>query len=97
MKRSEKNIWPALRQLDRPIAALAPMDDVTDVVFRQLVHEVAPADLYFTEFASVEGFLGCDSNTANGCETEILANVRHCGACRRACAPSQTCRNGVCR
>jgi len=56
MKRSEKNIWPALRQLDRPIAALAPMDDVTDVVFRQLVHEVAPADLYFTEFASVEGF-----------------------------------------
>ncbi len=56
MKRSEKNIWPALRQLDRPIAALAPLDDVTDVVFRQLVHEVAPADLYFTEFASVEGF-----------------------------------------
>ena len=56
MKRREKNIWLALRQLDRPIAALAPMDDVTDVVFRQLVHEVAPADLYFTEFASVEGF-----------------------------------------
>lgn len=48
-------------------------------------------------FGCVVGFLGCDSNTANGCETEILANVRHCGACRRACAPSQTCRNGVCR
>lgn len=35
---------------------LAPMDDVTDVVFRPLVHELAPADIYMTEFASVEGF-----------------------------------------
>ncbi len=56
MKRLEKNIWQQLRAIGRPIAALAPMDDVTDVVFRRLVHEVASADLYFTEFASVEGF-----------------------------------------
>lgn len=49
-----QNIWQTLRS--RPFAALAPMDDVTDVVFRRLVQELAPADVYFTEFASVEGF-----------------------------------------
>ncbi len=31
------------------------MDDVTDVVFRQIVHECAPADLYMTEFVNVDG------------------------------------------
>lgn len=31
------------------------MDDVTDVVFRQIVHSCAPADLYFTEFVNVDG------------------------------------------
>lgn len=48
------NIWQTLRP--QLFAALAPMDDVTDVVFRRLVEELAPADVYFTEFASVEGF-----------------------------------------
>jgi tRNA-dihydrouridine synthase len=31
------------------------MDDVTDAVFRQIVHECAPADLYMTEFVNVDG------------------------------------------
>lgn len=31
------------------------MDDVTDTVFRQIVAECAPADLYFTEFVNVDG------------------------------------------
>lgn len=31
------------------------MDDVTDTVFRQIVHSCAPADLYFTEFVNVDG------------------------------------------
>lgn len=48
------NVWQNARK--RPFVALAPMDDVTDVVFRRLVHELAPADVYFTEFASVEGY-----------------------------------------
>lgn len=48
------NIW---QQLKRPIMVLAPMDDVTDTVFRQIVAELAPADLAMTEFASVEGFM----------------------------------------
>ena len=51
---TQENIWEKISE--SPFVALAPMDDVTDVVFRRLVHELAPADVYFTEFASVEGF-----------------------------------------
>ncbi len=36
---------------------LAPMDDVTDTVFRQIVHDCAPADLYMTEFVNVDGLM----------------------------------------
>lgn len=32
------------------------MDDVTDTVFRRIVAQCAKPDLYFTEFASVDGF-----------------------------------------
>ena len=39
------------------ILALAPMEDVTDVVFRQIVAECAPPDLFFTEFTNVDGML----------------------------------------
>lgn len=31
------------------------MDDVTDVVFRQIIADCAPADLYMTEFVNVDG------------------------------------------
>ncbi len=34
---------------------MAPMDDVTDTVFRQIVAECAAPDLYFTEFVNVDG------------------------------------------
>lgn len=46
------NIWDTLPQ---PYFVLAPMDDVTDTVFRQIVHANAPADLYMTEFVNVDG------------------------------------------
>ncbi len=42
--------------LPKPFFVLAPMDDVTDVVFRRVVHELcAPADVYMTEFVNVDG------------------------------------------
>lgn len=47
------SIW---NNLQKPIVALAPMEDVTDVAFRQIVQEVAPADLYFTEFMNVDAW-----------------------------------------
>lgn len=53
---THSNIWRDLNDQPDPIMVLAPMDDVTDLVFRQLIEELAPADLYMTEFASVEGF-----------------------------------------
>lgn len=34
---------------------MAPMDDVTDTVFRQIVADCAKPDLFFTEFVNVDG------------------------------------------
>lgn len=45
------NIWDKLAP---PFFVLAPMDDVTDTVFRQVVGDCAPPDLYFTEFVNVD-------------------------------------------
>jgi tRNA-dihydrouridine synthase len=42
-------------KLPKPFVALAPMYDVTDTVFRQIIADCAPADLYFTEFVNVDG------------------------------------------
>lgn len=41
--------------LNKPFFVLAPMDDVTDTVFRRVVGDCAAPDLYFTEFVNVEG------------------------------------------
>lgn len=40
--------------LAQPFFVLAPMDDVTDTVFRRVIAECAPPDLYFTEFVNVD-------------------------------------------
>ncbi len=47
-----KNFW---RDLPKPIFALAPLDEVTDTVFRRVVSSCAKPDVMFTEFTSVEG------------------------------------------
>lgn len=52
---AEKLALDTLRSLPRPFFVLAPMDDVTDTVFRQIVADCAPPDLYFTEFVNVDG------------------------------------------
>lgn len=44
-----------LQQLPKPFFVLAPMDDVTDTVFRRIVAECARPDLFFTEFVNVDG------------------------------------------
>jgi nifR3 family TIM-barrel protein len=46
------NIW---QKLPRPFFVLAPMEDVTDSVFRRLIAHCGRPDLFFTEFTSVEG------------------------------------------
>jgi tRNA-dihydrouridine synthase len=44
-----------LEELPKPFFVLAPMDDVTDSVFRQIVTDCAKPDLFFTEFVNVDG------------------------------------------
>jgi nifR3 family TIM-barrel protein len=46
------SIW---KSLEKPILALAPMEDVTDTVFRQLIADIGAPDIFFTEFTSAEG------------------------------------------
>ncbi len=42
------------------------------------------------------GFGDCDSNAANGCETDTRTSDAHCGACGNACAVGSACVAGVC-
>jgi nifR3 family TIM-barrel protein len=44
-----------LHSLPKPFLVLAPMDDVTDTVFRRIVADCARPDLFFTEFVNVDG------------------------------------------
>jgi len=44
-----------LNIITKPFFVLAPMDDVTDIVFRQVIGSLAPPDVYFTEFVNVDG------------------------------------------
>lgn len=41
-------------QLPKPFFALAPLDDVSDTVFRRVISECAKPDLLFTEFTNVD-------------------------------------------
>ncbi|MFA1821757.1 tRNA dihydrouridine synthase [Virgibacillus oceani] len=47
------NFW---RELPKPFFILAPMEDVTDVVFRHVVSEAARPDVFFTEFTNSESY-----------------------------------------
>jgi tRNA-dihydrouridine synthase len=47
-----KSFWT---DLPRPFTILAPMDGVTDFVFRQIITGTGRPDVFFTEFTNVEG------------------------------------------
>jgi len=49
-----KNFWT---DLPRPFTVLAPLDGVTDVVFRQIVAEIGKPDVLFTEFTMTDGLV----------------------------------------
>jgi len=42
------------------------------------------------------GFLDCDQNPSNGCETNIVTDPNNCGSCGTACAKGQVCAAGAC-
>ena len=47
-----KNFW---QTLEKPIFILAPMEDVTDTVLRQVIARYGKPTVFFTEFTNVEG------------------------------------------
>lgn len=59
----KENFW---QDLPRPFFILAPMEDVTDVVFRHVVSEAGRPDVFFTEF----------TNTVSYCHPEGRNSVR---------------------
>ncbi|WP_027107850.1 tRNA dihydrouridine synthase [Lacticigenium naphthae] len=59
----EKNFW---QELPQPFFILAPMEDVTDVVFRHVISEAGRPDVFFTEF----------TNTVSYCHPEGRNSVR---------------------
>lgn len=57
------NFW---KDLPRPFFVLAPMEDVTNVVFRHVVSKAGRPDVFFTEFTNTESY----------CHPEGRKNVR---------------------
>ncbi|MFC7677532.1 tRNA dihydrouridine synthase [Paenibacillus sp. GCM10028914] len=58
-----ENFW---RDLPKPFFILAPMEDVTDVVFRHVVAKAGRPDVFFTEFTNSESY----------CHPEGMKSVR---------------------
>jgi len=50
-------------------------------------------------YTCIAGFADCDGNVTNGCEVDTRTTLAHCGACDRACRPTNAtgvCAGGVC-
>ncbi|HIA92148.1 TPA: tRNA-dihydrouridine synthase [Candidatus Saccharibacteria bacterium] len=78
-------VWDSFNS---PFFALAPMDDVTDVVFRSIVADCAAPDVFFTEFANADGLqtngrpavlqklaIGHDEGVIRGKKYPIIAQI----------------------
>ncbi|GAA0361643.1 tRNA-dihydrouridine synthase [Alkalibacterium iburiense] len=59
----KENFW---KELPKPFFILAPMEDVTDVVFRHVISEAGRPDVFFTEF----------TNTVSYCHPDGRDSVR---------------------
>lgn len=58
-----KNFW---RDLPQPFFALAPMEAVTDVVFRHVVAQAGAPDVWFTEFTNATGWVHAGQRAIGG-------------------------------
>lgn len=50
-----QNFWLRSKQKSSPLTVLAPMEDVTDTVFRRVIIHCGGPNVLFTEFTNVEG------------------------------------------
>ena len=57
------NFW---RDLPQPFFTLAPMEAVTDVVFRHVVARAGAPDIYFTEFTNATGWVHAGEKAIGG-------------------------------
>src|SRR5229473_6713189 len=57
-----KNFW---NELNKPIFILAPMEDVTDTVLRQVIARCGKPAVFFTEFTNVEGMFSKGERLVN--------------------------------
>lgn len=62
-------IWDELK---RPFLILAPMEGVTDIVFRQVIAKAGRPDLFFTEFTNVSSYAS-EKGRANALERLEIA------------------------
>ncbi len=63
------NIWD---KLAKPFLILAPMEGVTDIIFRQVVSKAGRPDLFFTEFTNVSSYAS-EKGRANALERLEIA------------------------
>src|SRR3989344_5977770 len=66
------NFWTNLK---KPILIQAPMEDVTDTVFRQIIAKCGKPDVFFTEFTNVEGI--CSKGQVKVGGRLIFTNIEH--------------------
>ena len=57
------NFWV---ELPKPFYILAPMEAVTDVVFRHVIAQAAPPDIWFTEFTNATGWAAAGERAIGG-------------------------------
>ena len=65
------NIW---NTLPKPFLILAPMEGVTDIMFRQVIAHAGRPDLFFTEFTNVSSYAS-DKGRANALERLEIAET----------------------
>ena len=63
------NIW---NELKKPFLILAPMEGVTDIMFRQVIARAGRPDLFFTEFTNVSSYAS-EKGRANALERLAIA------------------------
>jgi tRNA-dihydrouridine synthase len=63
MSTKNDNVWTSL---PKPFFVLAPMEAVTDVVFRHVVASAASPDLWFTEFTNATGWVHAGEKAIRG-------------------------------